>query len=131
MLFISSIVYLIIVLVCQVVVSLDMYLEYLRAAFNTCYYCAVVTDHVEELQRKCLKHERKPLSKSMIEEMKAAEAEREKKMKAEDKEMVDEAGDDKAKVKDGRAAKNDTRDWKRNGLFFACFSETFCSSTGR
>jgi len=41
-----------------------MYLEYLRAAFNTCYYCSVTTDHVEELQRKCIKHIRKPLSKS-------------------------------------------------------------------
>lgn len=107
----------------QVVVSLDMYLDYLRAAFNTCYYCAVVSDHVEELQRKCLKHERKPLSKMMLEELKAAEAEKEKKTKVEDKEMADETGDDKVKVKekDTRVAKNDPRDWKRNGLFFAFY----------
>ncbi|KAH6915504.1 hypothetical protein BKA70DRAFT_1259143 [Coprinopsis sp. MPI-PUGE-AT-0042] len=40
-------------------VSLDLYLAYLRAAFHTCYYCSVTTDHVEELQRKCIKHVRK------------------------------------------------------------------------
>ena len=39
--------------------SLDLYLAYLRAAFHTCYYCSVTTDHVEELQRKCIKHVRK------------------------------------------------------------------------
>ncbi|KAF8529256.1 hypothetical protein BU17DRAFT_80457 [Hysterangium stoloniferum] len=41
--------------------ALDMYLAYLRAAFNTCYYCVVVCDHVEELNRKCPRHLRKPL----------------------------------------------------------------------
>jgi hypothetical protein len=51
---------------------LDLYISYLRAAFNTCFYCAVVTDHVEELQRKCVKHVRKPMSKAMIEELRAA-----------------------------------------------------------
>lgn len=45
-------------------VALDLYLEYLRAAFNTCYYCSVTTDHVEELQRKCIKHVRKALPPS-------------------------------------------------------------------
>ncbi|GAW02170.1 arsenite-resistant protein asr2 [Lentinula edodes] len=44
-------------------VSLDLYLAYLRAAYHACYYCSVVTDHLEELQRKCLKHVRKPLPK--------------------------------------------------------------------
>jgi outer membrane protein assembly factor BamE (lipoprotein component of BamABCDE complex) len=44
-------------------VALDLYLAYLRAAFNTCYYCSVTTDHVEELQRKCIQHIRKPLPK--------------------------------------------------------------------
>ncbi|KDQ07761.1 hypothetical protein BOTBODRAFT_139690 [Botryobasidium botryosum FD-172 SS1] len=44
------------------VIALDLYLAYLRYAFNCCYYCAAVTDHVEELQRKCIKHVRKPLS---------------------------------------------------------------------
>ncbi|KAH8106075.1 hypothetical protein BXZ70DRAFT_1037538 [Cristinia sonorae] len=47
----------------RTVIALDLYLAYLRAAFHTCYYCAVVTDHSEELQRKCVKHVRKPLSK--------------------------------------------------------------------
>ncbi len=99
-----------------------MYLEYLRAAFNTCYYCAVTTDHVEELQRKCLKHVRKPLSKALIEEVKAAEiekAERENKMD----DSVDLNGEkDEKKDKD---AKKDIhaidRDWKRNGrLLLSC-----------
>lgn len=36
-----------------------MYLSYLREAFNCCYYCALVTDHQEELVRKCIKHERR------------------------------------------------------------------------
>ncbi|KIK65755.1 hypothetical protein GYMLUDRAFT_39277 [Collybiopsis luxurians FD-317 M1] len=44
-------------------VSLDLYLAYLRAAYHACYYCSVVTDHLEELQRKCIKHVRKPLPK--------------------------------------------------------------------
>lgn len=44
------------------VIALDLYLAYLRAAFNCCYYCAAVTDFAEELQRKCIKHVRKPLS---------------------------------------------------------------------
>ncbi|KAG8903976.1 hypothetical protein FRB99_002455 [Tulasnella sp. 403] len=37
-------------------VALDLYLAYLRNAFNCCYYCAAVTDHSEELLRKCIKH---------------------------------------------------------------------------
>jgi hypothetical protein len=36
-----------------------MYLAYLREAFNCCYYCALITDHHEELVRKCIKHERR------------------------------------------------------------------------
>ncbi|KDR74495.1 hypothetical protein GALMADRAFT_250472 [Galerina marginata CBS 339.88] len=100
----------------QVVVSLDMYLSYLRAAFHTCYYCAVVTDHLEELQRKCLKHDRKPLSKMLLEEMKAAEAEKERKVKEEDKDMAVDVVDDKGKVKEKEngKSKHDNRDWKRN-----------------
>ncbi|KAH7888102.1 hypothetical protein F5I97DRAFT_1865687 [Phlebopus sp. FC_14] len=87
----------------KAVVSLDLYIAYLRAAFHTCYYCAVVTDHLEELQRKCLKHVRKPLSKSLLEEVKAAEAEKEKKEKDEEKEQ------DAATTKPA-----ENRDWKRN-----------------
>ena len=100
----------------QAVVSLDMYLAYLRAAFHTCYYCSVVTDHLEELQRKCLKHARKPLSKAQLEGMKAADAEnaeKEKKSKEED-------ADKEKEVKKESTTKGstDNKDWKRNGLFF-------------
>jgi len=42
----------------KVTLSLDIYLSYLREAFHCCYYCAVITDHAEELVRKCIKHER-------------------------------------------------------------------------
>lgn len=106
----------------QVIVSLDLYLAYLRAAFHTCYYCAVVTDHLEELQRKCVKHMRKPLSKLLIEEIKAAEAEKvDKDKKDDDDKTMSTAGEgevveEKAKVKDRDVKKADGRDWKRNGL---------------
>ena len=56
----------------QDAIALDLYISYLRAAFNTCFYCAVITDHVEELQRKCVKHVRKPMTKAMLEELRAA-----------------------------------------------------------
>ncbi|KAG6375071.1 hypothetical protein JVT61DRAFT_3855 [Boletus reticuloceps] len=88
----------------KAVISLDLYIAYLRAAYHTCYYCAVVTDHLEELQRKCLKHMRKPLSKSLLEEVKAAEtdkAEKERKGKEEEIEI--------AVMKPF-----ESRDWKRN-----------------
>lgn len=101
-----------------------MYLAYLRAAFHTCYYCAVVTDHLEELQRKCLEHQRKPLSKMLLEEIKAAEAEKEKaqqekKMQEEgqDKDMEGNGeSDERSKVKEKDVKKADSRDWKRNGV---------------
>ena len=97
-------------------VALDLYLAYLRTAFNTCYYCAVVTDHVEELQRKCVRHVRKPLSKSLLQEIKAAEAQKaEKEPKAEGENV-----DEKEKEKDKEQAvkdKAENRDWKRNGMF--------------
>lgn len=89
-------------------ISLDLYIAYLRAAYHTCYYCAVVTDHLEELQRKCLKHVRKPLSKSMLEEVKAAEtekAEKEKREKEEEKET---------EIATTKPA--ESRDWRRNGM---------------
>ncbi|KAJ6627363.1 hypothetical protein B0H10DRAFT_1994098 [Mycena sp. CBHHK59/15] len=103
----------------KTMVSLDLYIAYLRAAFHTCYYCSIVTDHLEELQRKCLKHERKPLSKMLLEELKAAEAaekaEKEKKLKTEaDAEEM--PMDEKEKEKDikgpGKDRSND-KDWKR------------------
>ncbi|KAI0091876.1 hypothetical protein BDY19DRAFT_927237 [Irpex rosettiformis] len=93
----------------RTVISLDLYLAYLRAAFNTCYYCAVITDHVEELQRKCVKHVRKPLSKALLQEIKAAEAQR----ATQDVKKEDES--DKEKEKDvSSKEKTENRDWKRN-----------------
>lgn len=92
-----------------------MYIAYLRAAFHTCYYCAVVTDHLEELQRKCLKHMRKPLSKMLLEEMKVAEAEKVEKDK-EGKDTEEDVGKEKEKetlVKE----KVENKEWKRNGMF--------------
>lgn len=94
----------------QAVVALDLYLAYLRAAFHTCYYCAVVSDHVEELQRKCVKHVRKPMSKALEEEVKAAEAAQAQKVE-EDKTKVDEDKPKEVVSKD----KLESRDWKRNG----------------
>jgi hypothetical protein len=95
----------------QTVISLDLYLAYLRAAFNACYYCSIVTDHLEELQRKCLKHVRKPMSKMLLEEVKAAEAEKEK--EKHDDEPPREKERDALVPKE----KSDHRDWKRNGEF--------------
>ncbi|KAJ7122902.1 hypothetical protein C8R44DRAFT_876099 [Mycena epipterygia] len=103
----------------KTMVSLDLYIAYLRAAFHTCYYCSIVTDHLEELQRKCLRHERKPLSKMLLEELKAAEAaekaEKEKKPKTED-EAEESPVEEKEKEKDtkgpGKDRAND-RDWRR------------------
>jgi len=97
----------------KTVVSLDLYLAYLRAAFHTCYYCAVVTDHLEELQRKCVKHVRKPMSKALLQEVKAAEAQ-----KAEKEQRAEVEGDEeKQKEKDKETfskEKTENRDWKRN-----------------
>ncbi|EGO01534.1 hypothetical protein SERLA73DRAFT_176851 [Serpula lacrymans var. lacrymans S7.3] len=93
----------------KTVISLDLYLAYLRAAFHSCYYCAVVTDHAEELQRKCLKHMRKPLSKLLLEEVKAAEAEKaEKEKKEKDEEKEKEASITTT------TKPTENRDWKRN-----------------
>ncbi|KAH9850035.1 hypothetical protein C2E23DRAFT_837171 [Lenzites betulinus] len=93
----------------RTVIALDLYLAYLRAAFNTCYYCAVVTDHVEELQRKCVKHMRKPMSKMLLQEVQAEAQKAEKDPKIEEGVEVPKEKD--VSVKD-RA--NENRDWKRN-----------------
>jgi hypothetical protein len=75
-----------------------------------------VTDHLEELQRKCVKHVRKSLSKTMIDEIKAAEAEKEKSKR--DDEPVGEGDiEEKNRSKDKDARKVDGRDWKRNGMY--------------
>lgn len=95
---------------------MDLYLAYLRAAFHTCYYCAIVTDHLEELQRKCVKHLRKPMSKMLLQEVKAAEAQKAEK---EPKAREEAADDEKLKEKEESPQKQQTtaenRDWKRNG----------------
>lgn len=107
-------------------VSLDLYLEYLRAAFHTCYYCAVVTDHLEELQRKCLKHVRKPLSKLLLDEIKAAQAEKaEKEKEAKDEPEDVDIADKKEKEVTIKEKPSENRDWKRNGRCLLCrFSKT-------
>jgi hypothetical protein len=64
------------------------------------------------LQRKCVKHVRKPLSKALLQEIKAAEAQ-----KAE-QELKKEEEVDKESEKDKDAPlreKTENRDWKRNG----------------
>jgi hypothetical protein len=80
-----------------------------------------VTDHLEELQRKCLKHERKPLSKMLLEEIKAAEAaekaEKEKKEKVDD---GDEApAEEKEKEKETKGKDRADRDWRRTGGYLS------------
>ena len=92
----------------QTVIALDLYLAYLRAAFNTCYYCAVIADHLEELQRKCIKHVRKPLSKTMLQELQAVEAQKADKVEEDVEVPKKEEVATKERATEGR-------DWKRNG----------------
>jgi len=67
------------------------------------------------------------MSKIMLDELKAAEmekAEKEKKLKEEDKEVTDEVEEKpktKEKEKENGKSKHDARDWKRNGLFVEKF----------
>jgi hypothetical protein len=43
--------------------ALDLFIEYLRTAFNTCYYCTASFDFKENLARSCALHKRrKPTS---------------------------------------------------------------------
>jgi len=94
----------------------------LRHAFHTCFYCAVTTDHQEELQRKCIQHLRKPLSKATYDEFKAKMAESFTKVKEEsstqddgyhDHQENEPSPDDRGKdTKD-----EDSREWKRSGTF--------------
>ncbi|KAL0949782.1 hypothetical protein HGRIS_009821 [Hohenbuehelia grisea] len=91
----------------RTVVALDLYIAYLRATYHTCYYCALVTDHLEELQRKCVKHERKSLPKTAPEDSKAVDTE-----KAHDGEEKDAV--DREQVKEKERPKTDTRDGRRN-----------------
>ncbi|KAI0002946.1 hypothetical protein BJV74DRAFT_876354 [Russula compacta] len=102
-------------------ISLDLILAAIRHAFHTCYYCAVTTDHQEELQRKCIQHLRKPLSKATYDEYKAKMAENFAKEK-EDSTMQEES-DLKSKEnessledrgKDTAAKEEDSREWKKS-----------------
>jgi hypothetical protein len=100
--------------------TLDLYLAYLRAAFHTCYYCALSTDHMEELQRRCIRHERRPLSKALKEEIREQEEkERAKKLEEETKESGAAEGEEALKERDGEGMgaeeKKESREWKRNG----------------
>ncbi|KIJ26976.1 hypothetical protein M422DRAFT_55259 [Sphaerobolus stellatus SS14] len=101
-------------------IALDLYLEYLRAAYNTCYYCVSVCDHAEELQRKCPKHTRKPLSEAFLQKEKEK---KEKEAGEENVEMKDET-EEKPKEKerdrdrDRKGEKSDDRwtEWLDNKL---------------
>jgi hypothetical protein len=105
----------------QTQITLDLYLAYLRSAFHSCYYCALVTDHVEELQRKCIKHMRKPLSKMLLDEYLATAAAEVQKSEGTDAEgaLKKEDDDDAEKEQEKSAPKGkqtEARDWKRNGV---------------
>ena len=75
-----------------------------------------MTDHLEELQRKCVKHVRKPLSKGMLEDLKTAE--KEKKEKHEEMEDVEGSGEKEKEKKEspGKEKFVDSRDWRRSGM---------------
>lgn len=109
-------------------VALDLYLEYLRAAFNTCYYCSVTTDHVEELQRKCIRHVRKPMPKvAACEESKSAETAKTENESSVGDEGKEEDGD--KPLENGKDKERERKDTKlvgkdrHNG---ACFVYFFC-----
>ena len=96
-----------------------MYIAYLRAAFHTCYYCAVITDHLEELQRKCIKHERKPFSCANTKPTENENAEKDKKADESEKDGVEQERD--GKEKDGK----DKRGTERNGDLLWIFLLSF------
>ncbi|TDL29176.1 hypothetical protein BD410DRAFT_779501 [Rickenella mellea] len=89
-------------------IALDLYLDYLRAAFHTCYYCASVSDHLEELQRKCIKHVRKPLAKHMKENPAATSVEKTEDGSEKEKEK------EKERESPSKEKPGDSRDWKRD-----------------
>lgn len=89
-----------------------------------CYYCAVKTDHLEELQRKCLKHVRKPLStKYLLDEVKAAEEREKAKEEGVKPESTTDGADKNGKEAEDVEMKDvttkekpaDSKDFKRNG----------------
>lgn len=111
----------------QNVIALDLYLAYLRQAFNTCYYCASITDHVEELQRKCIKHVRKPMSKAVVAEIAqqmgfgTKDIEEDKTVIKDEQESAEKPKDPSGKDKAGEKKDPEGRDWKRNGIGFSIF----------
>jgi hypothetical protein len=42
--------------------ALDLYIQYLRSVFHTCFYCVCTSDFEEELTRRCVKHVRKQVA---------------------------------------------------------------------
>lgn len=103
----------------KITMSLDLVLAALRNAFHTCYYCAVTTDHQEELQRKCIQHLRKPLTKATYDDYKARMAENSVKIKEET--AMQEEGDLKEKEhspedrgRDTATKEDDSREWKKS-----------------
>lgn len=64
-----------------------------------------------------MKHVRKPLSRVMIDEIKAAVAEKEKANKDEEDKPVEGDIEEKSKSKDKDSKKVEGRDWKRNGTY--------------
>lgn len=83
-----------------------------------------MTDHREELQRKCIKHVRRPMSKLLLEEErekeeKEAQAAKEDTVKPKEEEDVKMDGDEEAvkgsEVETKAKPSMENRDWKRNG----------------
>lgn len=103
----------------QLEVSLDLYIAYLRSAFHTCYYCALVTDYVEELQRKCIKHVRRPLPTPVTAEGKTAE------VKAEDGAEPDESAKDVTEENEAekRLREKELREKNKAGSFTILLGE--------
>ena len=65
-----------------------------------------------------MKHVRKSLSKTMIDEIKAAEAEKENFRRDDENKPIGEGDtEEKNKSKDKDGKKVDGRDWKRNGMY--------------
>jgi hypothetical protein len=117
-------------------ISLDLVLAALRNAFHTCYYCAVTTDHQEELQRKCIRHLRKPLSKATYDEYKAKMAESSAKVKEEVQEDDDLKFKEKEpspedRSKDTATKEDESREWKKNGTFLNCLVVAYSESKSR
>ncbi len=108
----------------KITLSLDIVLAALRNAFHTCYYCAVTTDHQEELQRKCIQHLRKPLSKATYDEYKAKMAENSVKIKEDpamqedvDLKFKENEHSPEDRGRDTVTKEDDSREWKKSGTF--------------